>query len=238
MAVVAVVERPVVDALAERAGRRRRGLVQKLPLSAPVSVLLAELAMDYQLYLWQVASKREQILWRFHLVHHADLDLDSTTALRFHFADMAMSTPYRALQVLVIGTSRRALVAWQTFFFLSILFHHSNLRLPERLERVLALLLTTPRMHGIHHSAVHSETHSNWSSGMSIWDRLHGTFRLDVPQSRIAIGVPAYRRSSEIAFAPSLSLPFRKQRNAWKAAGCRSQQLSTLGEYRSKADIH
>ena len=81
---------------------------------------------------------------------------------------------------------------WQRFFFLSILFHHSNLCLPEGLERRRAWLLTNPRMHGIHNSAVQDETDSNWSSGFSFWDRLHGTFRLDVDQDAIAIGVPAY----------------------------------------------
>lgn len=217
MAVVAIVERPIVDPLAARAGVRRRGLVQMLPLPAALRDLLAVMAMDYTIYLWHIATHRVPLLWRLHLVHHLDLDMDSTTALRFHFADMVVSTPYRAAQILVIGTSKRALAAWQAFFFLSVLFHHSNLRLPQRFERRLALLLTTPRMHGIHHSAVRTQTESNWSSGLSIWDRLHGTFRLDVPQSQIAIGVPAYRRAGEIGIEPSLSLPFRPHRDAWNA---------------------
>ena len=215
MAVVAIVERPVVDPLAARAGEKRRGLVQKLPLPAALRDLIAVIAMDYTIFLWHIATHRVPLLWRLHLVHHLDLDLDSTTALRFHFADMAISTPYRAAQILLIGTSKRALAVWQAFFFLSVLFHHSNLRLSQRFERKLALLLATPRMHGIHHSAVRAQSESNWSSGLSLWDRLHGTFRLDVPQSQIPIGVPAYRRPDEIGIEASLSLPFRPHRDAW-----------------------
>jgi sterol desaturase/sphingolipid hydroxylase (fatty acid hydroxylase superfamily) len=118
----------------------------------------------------------------------------------------------------VLGTSRRALSVWQGCFFASVLFHHANLRLPARLERWLALVLTTPRMHGIHHSAMRTETDSNWSSGLSLWDHLHGTFRLDVAQRDVPIGVPAYRDSAEVRLGPSLAMPFRRQRDAWRKA--------------------
>lgn len=215
MAAVALVERPVVDRMAKRAAGQRRGLVQQLPLSPVLRDALAVLLMDYTIYLWHVATHRVPLLWRFHLVHHVDLDMDSTTALRFHFTDMMISTPYRALQILIIGTSPRALKAWQAFFFLSVLFHHSNFRLTGRAERALAWIFTTPRMHGIHHSAVENQTNSNWSSGLSVWDRLHGTLRLDVPDEHITIGVTAYRKSHEIGFLKSIQLPFCKHRDAW-----------------------
>jgi sterol desaturase/sphingolipid hydroxylase (fatty acid hydroxylase superfamily) len=155
-------------------------------------------------------------LWRFHLVHHIDMDLDTTSALRFHAIDMALSIPWRAAQVRVCGASSRAHALWQAFFFVSVLFHHSNLRLPLALERVLVRALTTPRLHGIHHSIVQEETNSNWSSGLSVWDRLHGTLRTDVPQDAIVIGVPGYREPAGLTLAPSLALPFIEQRDAWR----------------------
>jgi hypothetical protein len=108
----------------------------------------------------------------------------------------------------MIGASPRALRIWQSWFFLSVLFHHSNLRLPLGLEKRLARLFTTPRMHGIHHSAVEAETNSNWSSGLSIWDHLHATFRLDVPQDQVEIGVPGYRSPADTGLGRSLRLPF------------------------------
>ena len=215
MAVVALAEGPLVGRLAGVAERRRWGLVQRLSLPPLLRDGLAVLGMDYTIYIWHVLTHKVPFLWRFHLVHHVDLDLDSTTALRFHAVDMLISIPWRAAQVAVLGTSRRALSVWQGFFFASVLFHHANLRLPARLERCLAAVLTTPRMHGIHHSAARAQTDSNWSSGLSLWDHLHGTFRLDVAQRDIRIGVPAYRDPAEARLGPSLAMPFQRQRDAW-----------------------
>jgi sterol desaturase/sphingolipid hydroxylase (fatty acid hydroxylase superfamily) len=155
-------------------------------------------------------------LWRFHVAHHADLDLSATTALRFHFGELALSVPWRALQVLAIGVNARELKLWQQATILSILFHHSNLRLPGALERAIAMLMMTPRLHGIHHSARQDETDSNWSSGSTLWDRLHGTLKTDVPQRALTIGVPAYRDPAELTLGNALALPFRPQRDTWR----------------------
>jgi sterol desaturase/sphingolipid hydroxylase (fatty acid hydroxylase superfamily) len=217
MVAVSVAERPLTMPLARRAEARRRGLVQRLPLPSWTRDVLAFLLMDYTIYVWHVMTHKVPALWRLHLVHHVDLDLDASTALRFHVVDMLVSAPYRAAQVALIGASPRALRLWQAFFFTSVMFHHSNLRLPLRLERVLALVLTTPRMHGIHHSTVRDETDSNWSSGLSFWDRLHHTFRLDVRQEDIEIGVPGYRDPGELRLGFSLRMPFLHQRDAWRA---------------------
>lgn len=215
MVVVDALERPVTTALARRAVRRRAGIVQRLPLPPLARDLIGVVLMDYGIYLWHLGTHRIGFLWRFHLVHHLDLDMDASTALRFHLADMALSVPFRAAQVAIVGPSPRALGWWQRFFFLSIWFHHSNWRLPGEGDRRLAWLLTTPRMHTIHHSTRREETDSNWSSGLSLWDRLHGTFRLDVPPRAVRIGVPAYRRTEDVAIEPSLRLPFVRQRDAW-----------------------
>jgi len=219
MAVVAAVEGPLVRHLADQASNRRRGLAQAAPLPAWARDGLAVLGMDYTIYLWHILTHKVPALWRLHLIHHMDLDLDASTALRFHAVDMLVSVPYRAAQVALLGVSARALRVWQGFFFLSVLFHHSNLRLPGQLDRRLSWLLTTPRMHGIHHSTRPEETGSNWSSGLSLWDRLHHTFRIDVPQRRIHIGVPAFRDPAETHVWPSLQRPFRPQRDAWTPAG-------------------
>lgn len=227
MAVVSAIEDPVVKPLTHRASARRRGLVQRLPLPSAARDALAFLAMDYTIYLWHVLTHKIPALWRLHLVHHVDLDLDASTALRFHAADMLVSTPYRALQVAALGVSPRAFAAWRAFFFLSVVFHHSNLRLPARWERRVSLLLTTPLMHAIHHTAARDRTDSNWSSGLSLWDRLHGTFRLDAPPAGSPIGVPGYREPSGIALRPSLTLPFVRQRDAWRPEAARGTQAST-----------
>jgi sterol desaturase/sphingolipid hydroxylase (fatty acid hydroxylase superfamily) len=159
-----------------------------------------------------VLTHRVPWLWRMHLVHHVDLDLDASTALRFHAAELVVSVLWRAGQILCIGVRHRTLSLWQTLTLISVLFHHSNVRLPMALERVLIRFIVTPRMHGIHHSIVENEMNSNWSSGLTIWDRLHGTLRLDVPQSAITIGVLAYRAPADVRLCSLLIMPFGEGR--------------------------
>ncbi|MET0646461.1 MAG: sterol desaturase family protein [Pyrinomonadaceae bacterium] len=218
-AAIQLTEAPLAERLTALVERRRWGLLKLLRLPAWVEVAAAVVLLDYTLYLWHVLTHKVPGLWRFHVVHHVDLDLDTTTALRFHFAELTVSAPWRAAQILVIGVSPHALSVWQTLLMLSILFHHSNVRLPVELERRLNLFVVTPRMHGIHHSLVQEETNSNWSSGLTLWDRLHGTLRLDVPQGEIEIGVPAYRDPREVGLASILSLPFRGERPTWRLGG-------------------
>ncbi|WP_119462226.1 sterol desaturase family protein [Rhodospirillaceae bacterium SYSU D60014] len=225
-ATLRVLERPVVEPLAEAVLRHRRGLLQQVRLPVWAEVPLAVALMDYTLYLWHILTHQVPFLWRFHMIHHLDLDLSASTALRFHFAEMALSVPWRAAQVLLIGASPRALSVWQTATFVSILFHHSNLRLPIAVERRLVRLIVTPRMHGIHHSIVQEETDSNWSSGLTLWDRLHGTLRLNVPQTAITIGVPSYRDPEEITLPKILAIPFGPERPAWRLSDAERRERS------------
>ncbi len=167
---------PVMRPLTAWVERERIGLTQRLRLPPWARDAVAALLLDYTLYWWHVVEHRSHWLYRFHQVHHADLALDVSTAARFHFGEFLASVPWRAAQVVVIGASPRALAAWQRLTMVSVLFHHSNLRLPLGLERRIAMLLVTPRLHGIHHSIVREEQDSNWSSGLTVWDRLHGWY--------------------------------------------------------------
>jgi len=206
-AAVHVAMAPVVEPLSRRAERERAGLVQRLAAPEWLRHAIAVVLLDYTLYWWHVLEHRASWLYRFHQVHHADLALDSSTALRFHFGEFLASVPWRAAQVVVIGASPRAMRAWQRLTVLSVLFHHSNVRLPLWLERQLARVVMTPRLHGIHHSVVVSEQDSNWSSGLTLWDRLHGTYRANVPQDDIEIGVAAYRGPEDVSLPRSLAMP-------------------------------
>jgi sterol desaturase/sphingolipid hydroxylase (fatty acid hydroxylase superfamily) len=218
-AATSVAEAPVVEALARRVESERLGLLQGLGLPPLAETAAAIALMDYTLYLWHVLTHKLPFLWRFHVVHHIDRDLDASTALRFHAAELVLSVPWRAAQVRLIGVTPRSLHAWQSFLFLSILFHHSNVRLPIAWERRLNRFLVTPRMHGIHHSEVREETDSNWSSGLTLWDWLHGTLRRGVPQDEIRIGVPGYSESPEVGLGKMLALPFQRQRESWRLPG-------------------
>jgi len=181
-----------------------------------VEVPLAVILLDYTLYVWHVLTHRVSWLWRFHVVHHVDLHLDASTALRFHCGELVLSVVWRVGQIILIGVSPLALSVWQTAVLLSILFHHSNVRLAVETERRLNRFIVTPRMHGMHHSIVQEETNSNWSSGLTLWDRVHGTLRLNVPQEEITIGVPAYRKPEEVTLPKLLAMPFGKERPIWQ----------------------
>ncbi|MGQ9365286.1 sterol desaturase family protein [Azospirillum sp. ST 5-10] len=205
---IRALEKPVVEPLARAVERRRWGLLPALALPRAAERLLALVLLDYTLYWWHVGTHRLPFLWAFHRVHHADRDLDASTALRFHFAEMALSVPYRAAQVLLIGVRPADLALWQRLTLAEILFHHSNLRLPPAWEGRVGRLLVTPRMHGIHHSRRPAEMDSNWSSGLTVWDWLHGTLRLDVPQEDIVVGV-AGCGARDVTLPRLLVLPLR-----------------------------
>src|SRR5262245_32955574 len=213
---VNIAQTPIAMRLAVLVGEKKWGLLGLVSLPLWAEVVLAVVLLDYTLYVWHVLTHRVPFLWRFHVVHHVDLDMDASTALRFHAAEIVVSIPWRAAQIVVLGVSPPTFLFWQSALLVSTMFHHANLRLPLALERRLAWLVVTPRLHGIHHSCVRDETDSNWSSGLTLWDRLHGTFRFDVPQERITIGVPAYRSPTDVELGRMLALPFGRQRPSWE----------------------
>lgn len=225
---VTLLQDPIVQPLARRAETRRWGLLGRLPIPPAAKTAIAILLMDYTLYVWHVLTHRVPFLWRFHRPHHADLEMDASTALRFHFGEMALSVPYRAAQVALIGVGPGALALWQRLTLASILFHHANLRLPRWLDDALASLITTPRLHEIHHSIYPAERETNWSSGLTVWDRLHGTLQPRHVVSRVTIGDPVLRSPRALAIGPMLALPFQPAAPERKDAGLRRRQSARL----------
>ena len=129
-----------------------------------------------------------------------------------------MSVAFRIVQVSLIGLSGWAFAAYELVFQANTLFHHSNLRLPIRFERLLNKVLVTPRMHGIHHSQVRRENNSNFGVVFPWWDRLHRTLGLNIPQAEIAIGIAGYSQPQDNELRNALLMPFRKQRDYWRRA--------------------
>jgi sterol desaturase/sphingolipid hydroxylase (fatty acid hydroxylase superfamily) len=173
-----------------------------------VTSIIAFLLLDYSNYIWHILLHKMPILWRFHLVHHTDLDLDITTAFRFHFGEMIGSIFFRGAAVLLIGVSPMMVLIYEILFEAASQFHHSNMKLPFRLEKALNKLIVTPRMHGIHHSMIRRETDSNYSIIFSFWDRLHKTVRLNIQQNEIVTGVPTYADERELTIGKLWKLPF------------------------------
>jgi sterol desaturase/sphingolipid hydroxylase (fatty acid hydroxylase superfamily) len=208
---------PVGLAVAAVAERRGFGLLHWLALPTTIAWIAGLLLLDYTMYLWHRLNHRVPLLWRFHLVHHTDLDLDVSTALRFHAGELLLSCGWRAAQVAVIGPPVALVIVFEVVFETATAFHHSNWRLPLALDRALAALVVTPRMHGIHHSTLEAETNSNWSVMLSCWDRLHRTLRLERHgEPPLVIGLPAYR--TPLGAWRLLALPFARQRPAWPRA--------------------
>ncbi|MEO6133658.1 MAG: sterol desaturase family protein [Ginsengibacter sp.] len=171
--------------------------------------------LDYSNYLWHIILHRMPLMWRFHLVHHTDLDLDITTSFRFHFGELIGSFLFRGAAVLLLGVSPLIVLIYEIAFEASNQFQHSNIKIPFRFEKVLNTIFVTPRMHGIHHSMKKRETDSNFSIIFPFWDRLHRTIKLNVPQDKIRTGVPCYPDEKELTTRKLLKLPFTKIRE-WK----------------------
>ena len=213
--VALTIVRPAALAAQQWAASRGFGVVSGSAPPVPAQWIVTFLLMDLTFYWWHLANHRIPLLWRFHNVHHIDPDLDVSTAFRFHAGEVALSTLFRVAQVGVIGPPLGLLVAYELVFQANTMFHHSNVRMPARVERMLNLILVTPRMHGIHHSQRREETTANYSVVFSWWDRLHGTRRLERFDEPIDIGVPAYLSPADNTFTSVVTLPFRRQREYW-----------------------
>ena len=206
---------PIVLLISEWTFKENIGLLNYTKLSLVAQLFVSILLLDYTLYIWHRLNHKIPFLWRFHNAHHVDLDLDVSTSMRFHFGELILSTGYRSAQIILFGINPFTLILFETLTTAAAQFHHSNIKIPLRVERIINLFLVTPRMHGIHHSIVQTETDSNFSTIFSFWDRLHKSMKFCIPQDKIIIGVAAYRSLSETNFINTLVMPFTKQK-AWK----------------------
>jgi sterol desaturase/sphingolipid hydroxylase (fatty acid hydroxylase superfamily) len=169
------------------------GLTHMLSLALSTETAIVFVLFDIWMYFWHMANHRIAFLWRFHRAHHADIEMDTTTALRFHPGELVLSTFIRLPVVILLGMSFAQLVLFEVMLNLSTLFHHSNLAVPEKWDRLLRMVMVTPNMHRVHHSVERVETNSNFTSLLSVWDRLYRTFRTRGDTHTITIGLPEYR---------------------------------------------
>jgi len=197
------------------ATRNQFGLFNWIHLPSIIAIAFGVMLYDYAYYWWHKFMHLAPFFWRFHNVHHTDLDMDVSTASRFHLGEVLFSIFFRVAVVGALGLSIWTLAVYEVIFSIANQFQHSNWRLPIGLERALNLCFVTPRMHGIHHSIVQRETNSNWGTVFCWWDQLHRTLRRDVPQDAITIGVAAYRAEEELTSGKLFILPFRRPR-AWR----------------------
>lgn len=152
-------------------------------------LLLDLVVLDVLIYWWHRANHALPVLWRFHEVHHLDHFLDTTTALRFHFGEVLLSALARAAIIIVLDIPIASILVFEALVLVATVFHHSNLRLPPRLEALLAAAIITPSIHWVHHHAIRRDTDSNYGTVLSIWDRLFGSASTTRRSTGMAIGV-------------------------------------------------
>lgn len=180
----------------------------RLPVWVEASI--AFLVLDFANYLWHILNHKVPVLWRFHMVHHTDPDLDVTTATRFHYGELIGSVFFRGAFVFLSGAGPMLVLIYEIAFEAATQFHHSNLKLPVKVERAINTIFVTPRMHGIHHSIVKNETDSNYAVIFSFWDRMGKTMQLQVEQDAVITGVASYRNAQELTAGFLLAMPFKK----------------------------
>ncbi|MDD2762108.1 MAG: sterol desaturase family protein [Methylomonas sp.] len=199
---------------AQWAAEHQIGLFNLLVLPAWLGVALSLLLLDLAIYAQHIAAHRWRWFWRLHQVHHADVEFDTTTAVRFHPLEIMLSMLYKVLLVLLLGVEPKTVIAFEMILNGCALFNHGNVYLPEGLERRLRYLLVTPDMHRIHHSVYQPETDSNYGFSLSWWDRLFKTYcpRPNKPQTEMTIGLSGMRDAAELGFVRMLTLPFTELR--------------------------
>ena len=187
------------------------GLLHRAEPPFWLAVVIGVVALDFAIWAQHVMFHAVPALWRLHRMHHADLDFDVTTGLRFHPIEILLSMVIKAGVVVALGTPAVAVLLFEVLLNATSMFNHGNVRLPARLERVLRWFVVTPEMHRVHHSWYPNETNSNFGFNLPWWDRLFGTY-LAQPRDgheRMTIGINLFREPRELRLDRMLFQPFR-----------------------------
>ena len=182
--------------------------VRALDISPLAQTVLIVVLIDLWMYTWHRFNHVNEFLWRFHAVHHSDPSLDVTTAWRFHYVEILFSELLRFPVFILIGASIQDLLLYSMIMTPIIEFHHSNIRISSAADRVLRLIVPTPLMHRLHHSAIRAEHDTNYGSMLSLWDRLFGSYLVKKDISDIAIGLTNESDSDKQRVPALLLRPF------------------------------
>jgi sterol desaturase/sphingolipid hydroxylase (fatty acid hydroxylase superfamily) len=192
------------------------GLFRLAEFRLSIAATLGFLALDLVIYAQHVVFHKVPLLWRLHRMHHADLDVDVTTGLRFHPFEILISMLIKIAVVIALGIPVVAVVLFEVVLNATSMFNHSNVALPLRLDRVLRFVVVTPDMHRVHHSVLRHETDSNFGFNVPWWDRLFRTYRAEPEAGHAAmtVGLPVFRDPAELRLDRMLTQPFRDEHTA------------------------
>jgi sterol desaturase/sphingolipid hydroxylase (fatty acid hydroxylase superfamily) len=198
-----------IPAAAFWAGSQGVGLFNMTVLPLWAEVLASFILLDFAMWLQHLLTHKVPVLWRLHKVHHADPDLDVSTAIRFHPGEIVFSVFWKVGWVLVLGVSAPIIVAFELWLAANAMFNHGNIELPRGLDRMLRRALVTPDMHLIHHSVLLKEQQNNYGFALTIWDRVFGTYASEsaLGREQQAIGLTESQDSRPISVGYSLKLP-------------------------------
>ena len=187
------------------------GLFPLMGLPVWAAVLLGVIVLDLVIYAQHYVFHHVPVLWRLHRMHHADLDIDVTTGVRFHPLEILISLGIKIAAVAALGVPAEAVVIFEVLLNATSLFNHSNVALPPRLDRLARWIVVTPQMHQVHHSIERAETDSNFGFNLPWWDRLFGTYRSEPKsgEAGLVIGLPIFRDIAELRVTRLLTQPFR-----------------------------
>jgi sterol desaturase/sphingolipid hydroxylase (fatty acid hydroxylase superfamily) len=189
------------------------GLLNNVAWPEWVKIVLALVALDLAIWAQHLASHKIPILWRLHKVHHADRDIDVTTAVRFHPVEIALSMLWKIVVVVPLGASPLAVFLFEVILNGCAMFNHANIDLPGWLDRAIRIFVVTPDMHRVHHSVQRREHDSNYGFNLSVWDRLFRTYTAQPEGGHqgMIIGLTPYQSEEPTRFGWSLWLPFRNE---------------------------
>jgi sterol desaturase/sphingolipid hydroxylase (fatty acid hydroxylase superfamily) len=179
-------------AAADISAERGFGLLHRFSWHPHIGTVIALLLLDVWTYTWHRLNHRIPLLWRFHRVHHSDPHMDVTTASRFHAGEIVLSSILRIPLIFLLGVSAWQLALYEVLLFAVVQFHHANVGLGEKVDRVLSWFIVTPFLHKVHHSHWQPETDSNYASLLSIWDRIFRTFRFPNDPSGLRLGLDEF----------------------------------------------
>jgi len=186
------------------------GLLNYFDVSSWLAVLVGVVSLDFVIYVQHRLFHAVPLFWRLHQVHHSDLDIDITTGVRFHPVEILLSMVIKMGAIFILGAPVLAVLVFEVILNATSMFNHSNVRLPERIDRLIRAVIVTPDMHRVHHSVVPRETDSNFGFNLTWWDRLLGTYRAQPAAGhiRMRIGLEEYRDEKVERLGTMLLLPF------------------------------
>ncbi len=187
------------------------GLLNQYTLPGWLQVLLGILILDFVIYIWHLLNHKGPFFWRFHRVHHSDMNMDVSTANRFHLGEILMSGLVRLIVIYTFGIPVFSYLLFEIMVNIAIQFHHSSIRLPPAFEKIWRLLLVPPSMHRIHHSVIIKERDSNYGVIFSVWDRFLGTMTKKADQDKIVIGIGSHRDFAKLGFLRLMLMPFTRR---------------------------